>query len=271
VSRWPLLAPGGSLVRHRALLATFTVRELKGRYRGSVLGFFWSLLQPLLLLLVYSFVFGHVFQPRVAGAEPYPLFLVSGLFPWIWFSTSLTEGSMSLTANSGLIRRSIFPIELLPSVAVMSNMIHFLLAMPVLAVGLAWSRHEGFEVGGWGLLALPLVVLLEMPLVAGFALGLAALHAHFKDVRDLLTSGLTLLMFLTPIFYPIGAVQIPLLRWVVRFAPTTPFTLAYQQAIFEGRFPEGALWLQMAAFAAVGWFAGCFVFTRLRDTLVEAL
>ena len=271
MSRWPLLAPGGSLVRHRALLVTFTVRELKGRYRGSVLGFFWSLLQPLLLLLVYSFVFGHIFQPRVAGAEPYPLFLVSGLFPWIWFSTSLTEGAMSLTANSGLIRRSIFPIELLPSVAVMSNMIHFLLAMPVLAAGLAWGRHEGFDVGGWGLFALPLVVLFQMPLVAGCALGLSALHAHFKDVRDLLTSGLTLLMFLTPIFYPIDAVQIPVLRWVVRLAPTTPYTLAYQQAIFEGRFPAPELWLQMGLFGVAGWLVGCFVFVRLRDTLVEAL
>lgn len=271
MSRWAVLGPGGSLLRHRALLATLTARELKGRYRGSVLGFFWSLLQPLLLLVVYSFVFGHIFQPRVAGAEPYPLFLVAGMFPWIWFSASLTEGTISLTANSSLIRRSIFPIELLPGVSVISNMIHFLLAMPVIAGGLVWSRIEGFDVGGWGILTVPLVVLAELPLVVGCALGLAALHAHFKDVRDLLTSGLTLLMFLTPIFYPIEAVQIPALRWLVRLAPTTPFTLAYQQAIVEGRVPEGALWLQMAAVSLAAWFAGAFVFSRLRETLVEAL
>jgi len=271
VSRWAVLAPGGSLFRHRALLATLTARELKGRYRGSVLGFFWSLVQPLLLLLVYSFVFGHIFQPRVAGADPYPLFLVSGLFPWIWFSTSLTEGTMSLAANSSLIRRSIFPLELLPAVSVLSNMIHFVLALPVLGAGLVWSRIEGYDVGGWGIVVLPLIVLLEMPLVAGGALGLAALHAHFKDVRDLLTSGLTLLMFLTPIFYPIAAVQIPALRWLVRLAPTTPYTLAYQQVIVEGRLPDLVLWPQMALFGLFGWLLGCFVFARLRDTLVEAL
>lgn len=271
MSRWAVLGPGVSLLRHRALLVTLTARELKGRYRGSLLGFFWSLVQPLLLLVVYSFVFGHVFQPRVAGAEPYPLFLVAGMFPWIWFSTSLTEGTISLTTNSSLIRRSIFPIELLPGVAVLSNMIHFLLALPVIAAGLAWSRIEGFDVGGWGLVALPLVVLVQVPLVAGCALGLAALHAHFKDVRDLLTSGLTLLMFLTPIFYPVEAIAIPALRWVVRLMPTTPFTLAYQQAIVEGRFPAAALWPQMIVVSLVAWIVGSFVFTRLRDTLVEAL
>lgn len=266
-----ILAPGGNLLRHRALLVTLTERELKGRYRGSVLGFFWSLVQPLLLLLVYSFVFGHVFQPRVAGAEPYPLFLISGMFPWIWFSTSLSEGTVSLTANSNLIRRSIFPLELLPGVAVLSNMIHFLLALPVLAVALAWSRYEGFAVGGWGTVVLPLIVLVELPLVAGATLALAALQAHFKDMRDLLTSGLTLLMFLTPIFYPIAAVEIPLLRGVVRLAPTTPFTLAYQQAVIEGRLPDAGLWLQMGVVSTLAWIAGCFVFSRLRDTLVEAL
>jgi ABC-type polysaccharide/polyol phosphate export permease len=271
VSRGAVPGPGGSLLRHRALLATLTARELKGRYRGSLLGFFWSLVQPLLLLLVYSFVFGHVFQPRVPGAEPYPLFLVAGMFPWIWFSTSLSDGTISLTTNANLIRRSIFPIELLPGVAVLANMIHFLLALPVVAAGLAWSRFEGFDVGGWGLVAVPLVVLVEVPLVAGCALGLATLHAHFKDVRDLLTSGLMLLMFLTPIFYPLEAVQIPALRWVVRLAPTTPFTLAYQQAIVAGRFPDATLWLQMVVVSLVAWAVGSFVFTRLRDTLVEAL
>lgn len=259
------------LVRHRGLLATLTVRELKGRYRGSVLGFFWSLAQPLLLLAVYSVVFGYVFQPRFAGAEPYPLFLVCGLFPWIWISTSLAEATVSLTANSGLIRRSVFPLELLPAVPVLSNLVQFLLALPVLAAGLAIGRLSGFEVAGWGALALPLVILLELPVVAGLSLALAALHAHFKDVRDLLTSVLTLLFFLTPILYPLASVQLAGLRTIVRLSPATPFSLAYQQALFEGRLPDLGLWWQMAAVALVSWALGAFVFGRLRESLVEAV
>ena len=105
--------------RHRGLLAALTLRELKARYRGSILGFFWSLVQPLLLLAVYTFVFSVVFQPRSAGADPYALFLVCGLFPWIWLSTALVEGTTSLVASAGLIRRAVFPAELLPIVPVL--------------------------------------------------------------------------------------------------------------------------------------------------------
>src|SRR5436853_7168658 len=105
------------IFRFRGLLATLTSRELKARYRGSVLGFLWSLANPLLLLAVYTFVFSVVFRPRTQGADPYALFLVSGLFPWIWTSASTIEGAMSLVANSGLIRKAVFPAELLPLVA----------------------------------------------------------------------------------------------------------------------------------------------------------
>ncbi len=127
------------LFRFRGLLGTLTARELKARYRGSVLGFLWSLANPLLLLTVYTFVFSVVFQPRVAGADPYALFVVSGLFPWIWLSTSMLEGSMSLIANGGLIRKAVFPAELLPMVAVLSNLVHLLLALPVILVALLAS------------------------------------------------------------------------------------------------------------------------------------
>jgi ABC-2 type transport system permease protein/lipopolysaccharide transport system permease protein len=261
-----------ALVRHRALLATLTARELKGRYRGSVLGFCWSLLQPLLLLAVYSAVFGYVFAPRAGGGiEPYPLFLVCGLFPWIWFSSALGEGTVALAANAGLIRRAVFPAELLPVVPVVANLVHLLLALPVVGVAIAWARWGGHPAGGWGVLVLPGVLALEGVLLAGLALALAALHAHFKDVRDLLTSALTLLFFLTPILYPLEAVPGNGLRLLVRLSPATPFTLAYQESLFAGRFPAAELWLQMAAVAAVGLLAGAALFARLRETLVEAL
>jgi lipopolysaccharide transport system permease protein len=268
----PLIEIARRLVAHRGLLATLTARELKARYRGSALGYLWSLVQPLLLLAVYSFVFGLVFRPRAGGgADPYPLFLVCGLFPWIWFATSLGEGCVSLVANAGLIRRAVFPSELLPVVPVLANLVHLLLALPVLAAGLVAGRLLGSEVGGWGALALPAVIALELPLVAGLSLGLAALHAHFKDVRDLLTSALTLLFFLTPILYPVDAIPIPSLRWVVRLSPATPFTVAYQRVLFEGRLPEPVLWAEMAGIALVAWALGAWIFGRLRETLVEVV
>ncbi|HEX2252329.1 MAG TPA: ABC transporter permease [Thermoanaerobaculia bacterium] len=266
-----MLRSAVALVRFRGLLATLTVRELKARYRGSVLGFLWSLANPLLLLGVYTFVFGLVFRPRTAGAEPYALFLITGLFPWIWVSSAILEGSMSFITNSGLVRKAVFPLELLPSVAVLSNLVHFLLALPILALALAVGRALGHPLGGWTALLLPLVVAIQIPMLAGVVLGLAALNVHFKDVRDIVANLLTFLFFLAPILYPLEAIPFRPLWWLVRLNPFTPFTLAYQQTLFYGVVPDPELWLQMVLVALVAWALGTWLFDRLRETLVEAV
>lgn len=259
------------IVRFRGLLATLTSRELKARYRGSVLGFLWSLANPLLLLAVYTFVFSVVFQSRVPGIEPYALFVVCGLFPWVWLNTSALEGSMSLIANSGLIRKAVFPAELLPMVTVLSNFVHLLFALPIVAVALFAGWLLQYPVGGPGAVMLPAVLLLHLPMVAGIALGAAALTVHFKDVRDILQNLLTLMFFLTPILYPLESIRpYPVIWWLVRLNPFTPFTLAYQEVLFRGRTPEPDLWLQMALVSLFAWAAGAGLFERLRETLVEA-
>ena len=267
-----MLSTARRIVRYRALLATLTARELSARYRGSVLGFLWSLANPLLLLGVYSFVFAFAFVPqRSAGADPYALFLVTGLFPWIWASGSLLEGVVSLQANAGLIRKAVFPAELLPIVSVLANGAHFLLALPILAAALVVGWLSGYPVGGWTALLLPAVVLLELPLLAGLALALAAFHAHFRDVRDMLANALTLLFFLTPILYPLEVLPETWMRRAIAANPFTPFTLAYQKLLFAGELPGLSLWLHMAVLAAAAWALGSWVFERLRETLVEAV
>jgi ABC-type polysaccharide/polyol phosphate export permease len=260
------------IFRFRGLLATLTARELKARYRGSLLGFFWSLANPLLLLGVYGVVFGLILDPvRGGGVDPYFVFLVTGLFPWIWFSSSLLEGASSLLTNAGLIRKAVFPAELLPAVSVAANLVHLLLALPIAIAAVVVGRYLGHPVAGWGALALPGVILLQLPLVAGLALGLSALTAHFKDMRDILTNLLTLLFFATPIIYPLDAVPAGWIRTLVRANPLTPYTLAYQETLFHGRLPEASLWLQMALVSLVGWVAGAWLFGRLRETVVEAV
>jgi ABC-type polysaccharide/polyol phosphate export permease len=264
------------LFRFRGLLATLTARELKARYRGSVLGFLWSLANPLLLLGVYSFVFGYLFQPargQGIGEGPYALFVVSGLFPWVWLSTSTLEGSMSLIANSGLIRKAVFPAEILPLVVVLSNLVHLLLALPVILAALVANWLLGGLGGGLvPVLFLPLVILLQLPMIAGFAVGASALTVHFKDVRDLLANLFTLLFFLTPILYHLDffGEGLSLMRWIVRLNPFTPFTLAYQDVLFFGRIPSPLLWTQMALVSLLFWALGSWLFDRLRETLAEA-
>jgi ABC-type polysaccharide/polyol phosphate export permease len=266
-----MLQVARQIVHFRSLLGTLTSRDLKARYRGSALGFLWSLANPLLLLAVYTFVFSVIFQPRTVGANPYALFMVCGLFPWIWLSTSLLEGTMSLIANAGLLRKAVFPAELLPMVSVLSNLVHLLLAIPIVAVALATGRLLHYPVGGLFSLLMLAVILLELPMVAGLTLGLAALNVHFKDVRDLLANLLTLFFFLTPVIYPIDSLRgYPALYWAVRLNPFTPFTLAYQATLFRGENPSMYLWIQMAIVSLVAWLGGSWLFDRLRETLVEA-
>lgn len=266
-----MIAIATRVLRQRQLLAVMTARELKARYRGSVLGFLWSLANPLLLLGVYTFVFSLVFQPRVEGQSPYPVFLVAGIFPWVWVSSSLNEATASLAANAALIRRSVFPVELLPLVAVLSNLVNFLFSVPILVGALVVARALGHPAGGPSIVLLPLVVALHLPFLCGAALALAALAVHFKDVRDLVTNLLTLAFFLTPILYSIDAVPHRSLRALIQWNPLTPFVVAYQDVLFYGRTPAVGVWLGMAAAAAVAWSVGAWVFDRLSDTLIEAV
>ncbi len=264
----------GSLYRFRGLLWTLVMRELKARYRGSVLGYLWSLVNPLLLLAVYTFVFNYIFKPRMEGADPYALFLMTGLFPWIWASTSLLEGTVSLSANSGLIRKAVFPAEVLPTVSVLANLVHFLFALPILAGALVIGRLMGYAVGGWEAVLFPLIVIVQIPLLAGMSLGLAALNVHFKDVKDIVSNLLTLLFFLTPIIYVLSSIpgEFTALRWVIAWAnPFTPFALGYQAVLFHGVAPDSGLWLHMLAWTLVAWTVGSWLFGRLAENLAEAV
>lgn len=273
----PLSAPTGLLpvlARHRNLLRSLIERELKARYRGSALGFLWSLANPLLLLGVFSLVFGRILGPRGGESEahPYALFLITGLFPWIWASTSLLEGTVSLTANAALVRKAAFPVPVMPVVVTGANLIHFLLALPILFGALGVGRAMGFDVlsSPW-VAAVPLVILLELLMLSGAALGLAVLHVHFKDVRDLLNNLLQLFFFLAPIIYPMSLIEWPAVARLIRLNPFTPFTLAYQDLLFFGRAPSVSVWLQMVILALVAWIVGSWLASRLGESVAEAV
>src|SRR6195256_4832796 len=130
-----------NLFRYRGLIQSLVARELKARYRGSALGFVWSFVNPLLLLLIYSFVFTTIMPNRVPGLQPYSLFMFCGILPWTWFSASLTDASGSLIAGGNLIKKVLFPAEILPIVSVLANMVHFFLGLIILLAFLIGYRH----------------------------------------------------------------------------------------------------------------------------------
>jgi lipopolysaccharide transport system permease protein len=257
------------LPRYRGLIQSLVARELKARYRGSVLGFFWSFINPLMLLLVYTFVFTYVMQssndPRV---RPYALFMFCGILPWTWFASSLMESSGVLIAGGNLIKKVLFPAEVLPIVTVLANMVHFFFGLVILG-GFLVYYHRPLHLSE--LAVFPLVVLIQLILTTGFALLLSALTVHFRDIRDLLSNLLTFWFFATPIIYPYFL--FPEATWQGRLLRLNPFThlaITYQEILFfEG--PVGHLkWLLVLGVIAVAFFLfGYFIFDRLRDTFAE--
>lgn len=254
-----------TLFRYRGLIQSLVARELKARYRGSLLGFFWSFVNPLLLLLIYTFVFTVVMPGARGSVEPFAVFMFCGILPWSWFSSSLLESSNVLVSGGNLIKKVLFPAEVLPIVTVLAGLVHFCLGLPIL---FGFLLFYGVPIK-LDIALLPIVVLVQLVLTTGLALVVSALTVHFRDVRDLLANLLTFWFFATPIIYPIE--QAP--AAVHRFLNLNPFThlaIAYQEALFRsGDF--AATWrLQAVALCAiVVFFIGYFVFDRLRDTLAE--
>src|SRR5688500_10832039 len=232
-----LLAHLQQLFRYRALIHSLVARELKARYRGSVLGLFWSFVNPLLLLLVYSFVFTVVLPAaHPPDLQPFALFMFCGILPWTWFSSSLLEASNVLIAGGNLIRKVLFPAEVLPLVAVCAGLAHFCLGLIILAGFIGWF---GVAVTLTDLLWLPVVIAVQFTLTAGLALLLSALTVHFRDLRDLLANLLTLSFVATPIIYPLSQVPANAQR-LLWFNPFTHLAVAYQEVLYvPGPFVPG--------------------------------
>jgi len=266
------------LPKYRGLIQSLVARELKARYRGSALGLFWSFGNPLLLLTIYSVVFNYFVPPRADLQPPYVLFLCCGLLPWTWFSTSLNESAGSLVAGGNLIKKVLFPAEILPIVSVLSNMVHFLLGLPILIGFLIYYGYfDPQAVAGTPRVALhaaelvwlPVVVLVQLVLTMGLAFALSALTVHFRDVRDILSNLLTFWFFATPIIYPwqVGSK----LKVLLDLNPFTHLAVSYQEIL---AYPDNAFghlwWLLALAAASIGVFlAGYWLFDRLRDSFAE--
>ena len=258
-----------ALFRHRQLIATLTARDLKARYRGSILGFFWSLANPLLLLGVYTLVFTKFFPQQVV--QPYSLFLFAGILPWTFFAAATLESTTSISANAALIKKVMFPAEALPLVVVFSHLVHFALAIPILLAALLVFAAMGKFTIGITILIAPVLMVLQTMFVAGIAMTVSSASVLFRDLRDIVTNLLQLGFFVTPIIYRIDAMPSRFLRALLRINPMTPFVVAYQDVFFWGRLPNlsDALLIVFYAFGSVA--LGFFVFDRLRDTLAEAI
>jgi len=259
------------LWRYRTLIGVLVRRELNARYRASVLGYLWSLLNPLLLLLVYSVVFTTVFTPRIAGESPYALFLFAGLLPWLFFSSALLDSAITLVDNGPLLAKVMCPPEVFPAVTVLAQLVHHLLALPVLVAALAVAHVAGLHRFPWTIVLLPAALLPWIVLAGGLAFGIAALAVHFRDLRDLVANLLNLLFFASPIIYSLKSIGSPLLLRILRLNPLASLVTIYRDLAFTGTLSRPLDWGVAYGTALAAWIVGSWIFNRLRDTLVEAV
>jgi ABC-type polysaccharide/polyol phosphate export permease len=254
------------LFRYRELFGSLFRRDLRAKYKGSVLGLAWSLAHPVVLMLVYLFVFSVLLKIQTAEYDHYWLFLLAGLPLWVFFATSLQSASRSLLENANLIRKVRFPRQLVPLSMVATQLVGFVVMLAiVVALSLAYLPETRDTV--W--LAVPVAVL-AVCLVAGLSLAVASLNAVYRDVEHLVAALLLPWFFLTPVLYSLesipGVADYPRLVDLVHWAnPLAPAIEAIRDPLFFGEAPAAADTIYLVVAAILSLALGAFVFSRIDD------
>jgi ABC-type polysaccharide/polyol phosphate export permease len=249
--------------QYRALLGNLIAQDIKLQYRGAFLGLIWSLLNPVLLVVVYVIAFKFVLGFRL---ENYVLWLLTGVLHWQFFSSATISSTVTLINNANLIHNIHFPRIILPLAAVGSNTVHlfftmcayFLLFVPM--GGAFWA----------GILLYPLILVLQIIFVTGISLSISILTLYFRDLRHLLDVTIRMLFWLTPIIYNFS--QIP--EWAhiwFRLNPMVSFILPYQEILYLHEIPSLANWGFMTVIAFCSLGLGYFLFWRLKPNMEDYL
>jgi lipopolysaccharide transport system permease protein len=254
------------LWRYRSLLRMLVERDLKTRYRGSLLGVLWSFLQPLGMMLVMSTLAWNIRTNRINGEvyDNWHVFVLCGLLAWNYFSAAVVGGSGSVLDNAHLIKKVYFPRIVLPFAAVISALVNYLLAVPVFLVVAIVSGHPLTPV----LLFLPFVVLIQTVFSAGIALLLSTLNVFYRDTKFILELAMLALFFLTPIFYSAEDLTLPAAAadstavWIRRLNPMASLVNMYQDLMFLNRMTSLDFVLRTALTAVLVFIVGYFVFQR---------
>jgi lipopolysaccharide transport system permease protein len=213
---------------YRELLYFLTWRDVKVRYKQTVLGVVWAILQPLLTMLISSLIFGYLggFGTRTGGI-PYPIFAYAALLPWTFFSNAITSSGNSLVGSANLITKVYFPRMIIPGAAVAAGLVDFFIAF-VLLVGLMLYYKITLT---WNLLLFPVLMLLTTLLALGVGMWLSALNVKYRDIRFALPFIVQLWMFISPVFYP-SSILPEKWRFLFQLNPLTGIIDGYRSSLF---------------------------------------
>lgn len=251
---------------YRELVYNLTVRDLKLKYKGSVLGIAWSLLNPLLMMTIYTAVFS-VFL-RAVNVQNYWALVLGGLLPWVFFSNSMTTAAVSFIRNPNLITKIYFPIESLPIAGVLANFVNFLISLAVFLVILGFVGLIGPSV-----ILLPVILLAHLAITLGLATAIAAVTVYFRDLEHLVVIGLTAWFYLTPVLYPLDPSALPAgAGKYIRYLQLNPLSWvwdSYHSVLFYKTWPDPTTFTLMLVFALLSLTLGYLLFAKLRPRIPE--
>ena len=249
---------------YRTMISSLVKRDLRGRYKGSVLGFLWTFLNPLLQLIVYTFVFSVIMR---AGIEDYYLFLFVALVPWTFFSTAVGGGAGGITSQQNLVNKIYFPREVLPISYVLSQLINMLLSFIVVAAVLIISG-KGINLAVWWYL--PIIILQETLLAFGLTLLVSGITVYFRDMQFLLNIVLMAWQFLSPVMYSVDMVP-EQFRGIFNLNPMTPIIVAYRDVLYYKQAPALRTFVLGTIMGIVMLFIGWLSFGKLKKHFAEVL
>lgn len=259
------LADSARIVQYRELLRNLVAKDLKLKYRGSALGFVWSLLNPLLMIVVYSIAIGFIMRVQ-NELEHYSLFLITGILHWGFFAASFLSATDAVTQNANLIHKINFPRMILPISAVAFQFVQMAVALAVFMIAYPWLGGKFWM----GFLFYPLVLVLQGLMIIGLALGISALTVFYRDLKHLVEVGLMLLFWLTPIIYKFTMIPEDARIWF-RFNPMLPFVISYHDLLYANNWPSLGNWVLMVCWSLLAVTLGYGLFRRLEDRFAEEL
>lgn len=254
-----------ALGQYKDLFKQLTLREIKGKYKQSVLGYAWVLLVPLLNLLVLSIVFSYFFRVPT-GKYPYAIFLFVALVPWTFLVNAIISATSSIVANNSLITKVYFPREIIPLSSIASKLVDLFLVCIILVVFLVAYRIPLHLT----LLYVPLIFLIQLLLVIGISLILSAINVFYRDVENMLGVIITMWMYLTPVFYPPELIP-QQVRFLFGLNPMVGIINAYRNTVLFGVAPAWASFSFSIVISVIFFAAGVYMFKKLSKSFADVV
>lgn len=251
------------LLSYREMMYNLVKKDLRTRYKGSVLGFLWTFVNPLLQLMVYTIVFSTIMRVDV---EKFYIYLFVALLPWIFFTSSIQGGATSIIAQKDLIKKIYFPRLIIPIAVVNAAFMNMIFSMIVLFVALLISGI-GISIH---IIFLPIVMLLEYIFVLGLAFIFAALNVYFRDLEHILGIITMAWFYLTPIVYKIDMIPEQYIK-LFYLNPMTNIVIAYRDILYYQQMPKFNTLISILAWGSVLVLVGYLIFQRLQKNFVEEL